>query len=82
MIQFEKAFNHILVTLRWDEERFPGHENVCQWLLNRCKQLLSTSKLRKSAYWKMFEMEFKFSKLVKSFVFRCLGASKMVGRLQ
>ena len=40
-------------------------------------------KTKKScAYWKMFEMEFKFSKLVKSFVFRCLGANKMVGRLE
>ena len=24
---------HILVTLRWDDRRSPGHENVCQWLL-------------------------------------------------
>ena len=24
--------NHILVTLRWDDGRFPGHENVCRWL--------------------------------------------------
>ena len=29
--------NHILVTLRWDDGRSPGHENVCQWLLNRYK---------------------------------------------
>ena len=27
--------NHILAILRWDEGRFPGHENVCQWFLNR-----------------------------------------------
>ena len=29
--------NHILVTLRWDEGRHPGHENVYQWFLNRYK---------------------------------------------
>ena len=27
--------NHILVTLRWDEGRSPGQENVCRWFLNR-----------------------------------------------
>ena len=28
------APNHILVTMRWDGERSPGHENVCRWFLN------------------------------------------------
>ena len=28
--------NHILVTLMWDDGRYPGHENVCRWFLNRC----------------------------------------------
>ena len=27
--------NHILVTLMWDDGRYPGHENVCRWFLNR-----------------------------------------------
>ena len=27
--------NHILVTLRWDGGRSPGHENVSRWFLNR-----------------------------------------------
>ena len=26
--------NHILVTLRWDDGRSPGHENICQWHLS------------------------------------------------
>ena len=25
--------NHILVTLRWADGSFPGHENNCQWFL-------------------------------------------------
>ena len=29
--------NHISVTLRWDDGRSPGHENVCWWYLNRYK---------------------------------------------
>ena len=29
--------NHILVTLRWNGGRSPGHENVCWWFLNRYK---------------------------------------------
>ena len=29
--------NRILVTLRWDDGCSPGHENVCQWFLNRYK---------------------------------------------
>ena len=28
------GLNHILVTLRWDNGRFPGHENVSWWLLS------------------------------------------------
>ena len=54
--------NHILVTLRWKDGLFPCNENVCL--------LLDVS-------WKMFEMVFKFSKLVKSmFKFRCFRAKK------
>ena len=30
--------NHTLVTLRWDNGRYPGHENVCRGFLNRYKQ--------------------------------------------
>ena len=52
--------------------RFLGHENACRWFLNRYKQLFGVS-------WKMFEMKFKFSKLVKSIVFRCLRTNKTVG---
>ena len=29
--------NHSLVTLRLDDGRSPGHENVCGWFLNRHK---------------------------------------------
>ena len=29
--------NHVLVTLRWDGGRPPGHENVCRWFLKKCK---------------------------------------------
>ena len=29
--------------------------------------------------WKMYEMKFKFSKWIKSIVFRCLRANKTVG---
>ena len=38
--------NHFLVTLKWDDGRYPGHKNVCRWLLNRYKSLLGPSKLR------------------------------------
>ena len=37
--------NHILVTLRWDDGRSPGHENVSPWFLKRYKQLVGPSKL-------------------------------------
>ena len=29
--------NQILVTLRWDDGRSPGHKNACRWFLNRNK---------------------------------------------
>ena len=29
--------NHILVTLRWDGGRSPGHKYVYRWFLNRYK---------------------------------------------
>ena len=29
--------NHILVTLRWDDRRYPGHEHVRRWFLSRYK---------------------------------------------
>ena len=32
--------NHILVTLRWDDGRSPGHGKVCWWFLKRYKKLL------------------------------------------
>ena len=38
--------NHSLVTLRGGDERYPGHENVRWWFLNRYKQLVGPSKLR------------------------------------
>ena len=66
------GLNYILVTLRRNYRRFLGHENACRWFLNRYKQLFGVS-------WKMFEMKFKFSKLVKSIVFRCLRTNKTVG---
>ena len=65
--------NHILVILRWDDERSPGHGNVCRWFLNICKPgitLLGPSKLRNHFFLgKMFENEFRFSNLVKIIVF-------------
>ena len=48
--------NHILLILRWDDGRSPGHKNVCRWFLNR----ISCVFLGKYSKWK-----FKFSKLVK-----------------
>ena len=69
--------NHIFVALRWDGGRFLGHENVFRWFLNSYKIITGSVKTKKSLVsWKMLEMEFKFSKLVKSIVFRCLRANK------
>ena len=71
--------NHILVILRWDDRRSPDHENVYRWFLNRYNVITESIKTKKSfVSWKMFKMEFKFSKLVKSIVFRCLQANKTV----
>ena len=67
---------YILATLSLDYGRSPGHENVCRWFLNKCKQLLGLTKLRNCVSWKMFEMELRFSKLVKIIVFRCLQTTK------
>ena len=66
--------NHFLVTLRWDEGRFPGHRNVCRQIIN------GSVKTKKScASRNVFEIGFKFSKLVKGIMFRCLRATKTVG---
>ena len=55
--------NHILVTLRWDGGPSPGNKET-----------------KKSCFsWEMFKMEYKFKKLVKIIVFRCLRANKTVG---
>ena len=37
---------HMLITLKWDRGRSPGHENICRWFLNRYKHLLGPSKQR------------------------------------
>ena len=42
--------NNILLTLRWNDGCFPGHENVCRLFLNRCKWLLGPSKLRNRVF--------------------------------
>ena len=63
--------NHILVTFRWNYRRSPGQENVCRWFLNRYKKLLGPSKLRNGVFiGKCSKLELKFSRLVKSVVFR------------
>ena len=63
--------NHILVTLRWGDGRSPGHENVGRWFL--IDAITGPVKSRKSCVSrKMFEIELKFSELLKRVVFRCL----------
>ena len=42
--------SHILLTLRWDDGLFPGHENVCRWYLNNYKELLGLAKLRNCVF--------------------------------
>ena len=71
--------NHILLSMRWNDGRSPGHEKVCRWFLYKYKQLLAPSKLRNRVVLgnrvflgKFSKMKFRFSKLVKSIVFRPL----------
>ena len=75
--------NHILVTLRWDDERSPGHGNVCRWFLNICKPgitLLGPSKLRNHFFLeKCSKMNLNFQIWSKLLYFRCDRANKMVG---
>ena len=46
--------NHILMTLRWDERRSPGYENVCMWFFFKgtyaASFLISPSKLRNCVF--------------------------------
>ena len=49
--------NNVLIALKWDDGGSSGHENVCQWFLNRYKTKKSCVSL------KMFEMKFKFFKI-------------------
>ena len=72
--------NHILVTSRWDDGRSPCHEK-CMSVVFKWIQIISGSvKTKKSC--EMFEMEFRFLKMVKSIVIRCLQANKTVGCLE
>ena len=73
------GLSHILVTLRWDDGRSPGHKNVCRWFLNRYKQLLGQSKLRNRAFpGKCLKCHLKFKNWSKSL---CLGVSESIKRL-
>ena len=80
---FQKVFN------AWTKSHFSNFE-VGWWTFSCSRKYLSmvlkqiqiingSVKTKKSCVsWKLFEMEFKFSKLVKIIVFRCLQANKMV----
>ena len=71
--------NPILVTLMWNELRSPGHENVCQWFLNRYIQLLGQSKLKNSVFFrKCCEWNSNFQNWSKAL---CLGVSEPTKRL-
>ena len=73
------GLNHILVTLRWDDGRSSGHENVCRWFLNRCKSLLGPSKLINCVFLgKCSKWNLNFQNWSKSL---CLGVSKPTKRL-
>ena len=73
------GLNHILVTLRWDDGRSPGHKNVCRWFLNKYKQLLRQSKLINRVFLgKCLKCNLKFKNWSKSL---CLGVSESIKRL-
>ena len=60
--------NHILVSLRWGDGRFPGHETAWWWFVFKgtyagffLNRYIKTVKPKKSCVsWKMFEMKFNF----------------------
>ena len=67
--------NHIFVTLRWDDRRPPGHENVCRWFLSRYKKLLDSSKLANCVFLgKCSKCNLNFQNCSISF---CLNVSKL-----
>ena len=71
--------NHILLTLRWDDGRSPGHENVCRWFLNGCKQLLGSSKLKNRVFLgNCLKWNLNFQNWSKPW---CLGVSEPTKRL-
>ena len=71
--------NHILVILMWDDGRFPGHENVRRWFLNRYRKLLRPSKLRNRVFLgKCTKWNLNFQNWSKAL---CLGASVPTKRL-
>ena len=71
--------NHILVTLRWDDGRCPGQENICRWFLNGYKSLLGPSKLRNHVYLgKYSKWNLNFQNWSKSL---CVGVSEPTRQL-
>ena len=57
--------NHILITFRWDDGRSTDHECLSV-VLKQIQLIIGSIKTIKSCVsWKMLEMEFTFSKLVK-----------------
>ena len=81
--RFGKIFNvwtksHLL-TLRWDNRRSAGHENVYRWFLNRYKWLLGPSKLRNCVFLgKCSKWNLGFQNWSNSL---CLGVSEPTKRL-
>ena len=69
--------NLISVTLRWG--RSSGHENVRQWLLNRCKKLMRPSKQRNGAFLeKCSNWNLNYQTWLKAL---CLGVSEPTKQL-
>ena len=68
--------NHFLVTLKWDKERL-------SLVLIEIQIITGSVKTKKScASRNMFRVKFRFSKLAKRIVIRCLRANKTVGGLE
>ena len=71
------GLNHILVTLRWNDGRSPGHKIV--WFLNKYRELLGSSKLRNHVFLeKCTKWNLNFQNWSKAL---CLGVSEPTKRL-
>ena len=70
--------NHILIRMGW--RTFPWSRKCLSEFFKQIQIITGSVKTKKSCVsWKMFKMEFKFSKLVEIIVLSCLQVNKTIG---